>query len=133
MSDSNAHVFIFKNTTLDQLTEVAVTLAGTGSAPIESRTILSVQPEEITVDTGVFACRTADGRHRRVAVMQDADGITVSSDDAATADGLTEYESAVLIAIVRRDELGVFYRPALRYQQIKQAAVAYGLEHEPDL
>lgn len=110
-----------------------MTLAGTGSAPIESRMILSVRPEEITVDTGVFACRTADGRRRRVAVVQDADGITVSSDDAAAAGGLTEYESAVLIAIVRRDELGVFYRPALRYQQIKQTAVAYGLEHEPDL
>src|SRR5690606_11011193 len=69
----------------------------------------------------------------RVAVVQDANGLTITSDAPADGNVLTDNESAVLLAILRRDELGVFYRPALRDQQLRQAAVAYGLEHEPDL
>ncbi|MGV3761421.1 DEAD/DEAH box helicase [Parapedobacter sp.] len=126
------HLFIFGDTTVDQLTEVAVALAGAEVAPIEPRTILSVQPEEITVDRGVFSCRAADGGRRRVAVIQDANGLTISSDSPAGDGALTSSESAVLIAILRRDELGVFYRPTLRHRLVKQAAAAYGLEHESD-
>src|SRR5690606_16980117 len=127
------HIFIFNDTTFDQLTEVAIASAGADLGLIETRTILSVQAEEMTIDAGVFACRAIGGDRTRVAVVQDANGLTITSDAPADGNVLTDNESAVLVAILRRDELGVFYRPALRDQQLRQAAVAYGLEHEPDL
>jgi len=129
----DAHIFIFNDTTFDQLTEVAIASAGADLGLIETRTILSVQAEEMTIDAGVFACRAIGGDRTRVAVVQDANGLTITSDAPADGNVLTDNESAVLLAILRRDELGVFYRPALRDQQLRQAAVAYGLEHEPDL
>lgn len=134
MDSHGTHIFTFGNTTIDQLTEVAISLAGVGSTSIETpRTVLSVQPEKIMVDTGVFSCRTADESRARVVVVQDCSGLTISSDSSAAVGVLTSAESAVLIAILRRDELGVFYRPELRRHRIKQAAVAYGLEYESDL
>src|SRR3546814_19155390 len=97
MLDSHGpHVFIFRNTTVDQLTEVAVALAGMEATPIETRTILSVQPEEITIDTGVFTCRTADGDCGRVVAVQAVNCLTVSSADPMTQKGvLTDSESAL--------------------------------------
>lgn len=134
MLDSQCcHVFVFPNTTVDQLTETAVVLASVERISIEARMLLAVQPVEMAVDTAVFACRTEDGRDTRVAVVQEIDRLTVSSDVSIEADALTTVESTVLVAILRRDELGIFFRPVLRYRRLKQAAVAYGLEHEPDL
>lgn len=135
MLDSrDTHIFVFSNTTIDQLTELAVTLAGADQQPaIESQLVMSVQPREIAINTGVFTCRATDGNHRKVTVTQETNGLTISSNAPAAVDVLTESESAVLIAILRRDELGIFYRPALRLRRIKQVAVAYGFEHEPDL
>ncbi|MFB2118783.1 SNF2-related protein [Parapedobacter sp. 2B3] len=127
------HVFVFADTTLDQLTEVAVALASADQAPIEARMVLAVRPLELSVNSGVFDCLAVDGERKRVAVVQEDGGLTISSDAPVEGTTLTTLESTVLTAIMRRDELGVFYRPALRYQRMKQAAAAYGLEHEADL
>ena len=128
----DTHFFVFSNMTIDSLTEVAVATAGAvyGDGSVKGR--LTVNTEEITVDHGVFTCYAGGGVQTRVAVVQDMVGITVSSDQAAGEGVLTPAESAVLVAILRRDELGVFFRRSLRLQWLRQAAVAYGLEHEPD-
>lgn len=133
LDSQDTHVFIFPDTTIDQLTEMAVALASVDREAVEARALLTVQPVEMEVDSGVFACRAADGRNGRVTVVQTAGRLTVASDVPASVNALTSIESIVLIAILRRDELGVFFRTALRHRQLKQAALAYGLEHEPDL
>lgn len=133
MFDSeDTHVFVFSNTSVDQLTETAVALASAAWAPVRGQMLQAVQPLEIAVDAGVFSCRTADGSSGRVAVVQAVDRLMVTSDKPADTNALTAIESTVLIAILRRDELGVFFRPALRHRRLKHAAAAYGLEQEPD-
>lgn len=128
----DTHFFLFSNMTVDNLTEVAVAAASPvyEDSGVEGR--LTVNTEEIAVDRGVFICRTGGAAQVRVAVVQDTVGIAISSDVAAAEGVLTPAESAVLVAILRRDELGVFFRRSLRLQWLRQAAVAYGLEHEPD-
>ena len=129
----DAHVFTFNNITIDELSEVAVVAAAEGFDAAAKHGMLAVTPNEIAVDNGVFLCRLAEGQQVRVAVVQSDVGITVSSNLPASANTLTRAESLVLIAILRRDELGVFFSRELRQQLFRQEASAYGLEHEQDL
>ena len=127
------HVFVFRNTSMDQLSEATIAAAGERSFFMEMRSILSVRPVELEVDAGVFAWRSASGDEAMVGVVQEDNQLMVSSNLQGQPDMINESESTVLTAIFRREELGVFYRSALRQQKLQQAAAAYGLEHEPDL
>ncbi len=128
-----AHVFIFRHATLDQLSEASIASASGEDNVLEMTAILAVRPVEMKVNAGLFTCRTAYGDEATVAIVQDHDHVIVSSDIPEPSAQLTVVESTVLVAILRREELGVFFRPALRQQKLQQAAVAYGLEYEPDL
>lgn len=128
-----AHVFIFRDITLDQLSEMAIASAGGGDHVVETTAVLAVRAAEMKVNTGLFTCRSAYGDEAMVAVVQENDHVIVSSDVPAPSAQLTAIESIVLTAILRREELGIFFRSTLRHRKLQQAAIAYGLEHEPDL
>ena len=128
-----AHVFIFRDTTLDQLSELAIASVGGKERAVETIAILAVRPIEMKVNAGLFVCRTAHGNDAMVAVVQENSHVIVSSDIPGPSAQLAAIESTVLTAILRREELGIFFRAALRQRKLEQEAVAYGLEHEPDL
>ncbi|MGK6351308.1 DEAD/DEAH box helicase [Parapedobacter sp. DT-150] len=128
-----AHVFMFRTTTVDQLSETAILSVGNQGFSAETKAILAVRHVEIDVDKGVFACRLTNGEEALIGVVQEHGHVTISSDTPGPPDRLTAAEVTVLTAILRREALGIFFRPALRQQKLRQAAVAYGLEHEADL
>jgi hypothetical protein len=68
-----------------------------------------------------------------VVVGQRADGLALSCDCHSAPHKLCEHQALVLTAIIKRDELRVFYDQALRYEKIRKVAVDYGLENEKEL
>lgn len=128
------HVFVFWEASIDQLNEVALAAVDERGFAAETRIQQSsVVPIEIQVNAGVFTLRMARGENVTISVVQENNHVTISSDTIGAREKLTAAEVAVLTAILRREEFGVFFRAALRLQKLRQAAAAYGLEHEPDL
>lgn len=128
------HVFVFRDTQIDQLSEWEVAAAVGGGFFVERKACLSVTPHVLQVNSGVFACKqAAGGGEVMVGVVQEARQLTVSSDRPGAADRLSPAEAIVLAAILYREELGVFFHPLRREQYLRRAAAVYGLEHEPDL
>lgn len=118
---------------MEQLSEPRIVQACERGFWAESQTVDAVQSVELKVDTGTFICRLPNGGQVTVSVIQENRQVTVSSDLPGSAGILTVAEATVLVALMRREELGVFFLPSLRHRRLRQAAVAYGLEHEPDL
>lgn len=127
------HIFIFRDAMMDQLSESNIFAVGEFNFFVEMRSILSVRPIELELGAGVFSCQLTDGDEAVVGVLQEDHQLTISSNRFGQLNVLNTAESTVLTAILRRDELGMFFRTALRQQKLRQAAAAYGLEHEPDL
>ncbi|MFC7523283.1 DEAD/DEAH box helicase [Parapedobacter sp. GCM10030251] len=128
-----SHIFIFRDTAVEQLSEAGIISACERGFWVESHVIGSTQPAELNVDVGLFTCSLPSGGIATVSVIQENGHLMVSSDQNGQAETLTIAEATVLVALLRRDELGVFFRPSLRRRRLQQAAPAYGLEHEPDL
>lgn len=133
LGSPEGHIFVFRDVTLDQLSEAVITSATGGTQVLETTSILAVRAMEMEVDAGLFTSRAMHGDRVNVAVVQKDGYVTVSSDAHAAPDLLTTAEATVLLAILRREELGVFFLVNIRQRRLRQAAVAYGLEHEPDL
>jgi len=133
LETQGTHIFIFRDTAVEQLSEPMIVSVSERGFWADSQAIALVQPRELAVDAGTFTCRLSDGGEATVGVIQEDGQVTVSSDLAGPDEVLTALEATVLIALVRREELGVFFVSSLRHRRLRQAAVAYGLEHEPDL
>ncbi len=132
MLESEAHRYVFRDTDVDRLTELMLLEASEPTLPLDRKAMVSVRPVELAVDAGVFSLHLPDGNSAMVGVTQGNGRITVVSDGAGRPDCLTAAESTVLTAILRREAFGVFYRPALRFRKLRQAAPGYGLEQETD-
>jgi len=128
-----SNVFVFRNTTMELLSEQAIAAASERGFWVDGQAVLSVMPKTLEVDAGAFTYRLPDGGAATVGIVQENGQLTVSSDPPGVPGTLSLAAATVLTAILRREELGVFFRPSLRYQKLRRAAVDYGLEHEPSL
>lgn len=128
-----AHVYVFRGTNIDQLSIPGAAGISIQELFVDRKATLAVQALSLKVDKGLFSVRLPDGSEASVGVVQEHGCVTVSSNMPGGKDTLNEAETTVISAILRREELAVFFRPALRHRKLKQAAVAYGLEQEPDL
>ena len=133
LETQGTHTFSFRDTAIEQFSESEIAAACERGFWVDHSAIEAVQPTQLSVDTGTFIYRSPDGERVTVAVLQAPGHVTVSSDFPGGEDVLTAAEGTVLIALLRREELGVFFKSNVRQQKLRQAAVAYGLEHEPDL
>lgn len=127
------HSVVFRDTRLATLSESHVLAAAERGVWISSRVVDAVTPIGLAIDAGTFSCLLADGSETTVCVEQESGQLHVSSGRPGPEGRLTWAEATVLIALLRRQELGVFFLPAVRYQKLQQAAAAYGLECEPNL
>src|SRR5690606_27740427 len=127
------HSVVFRDTRLATLSESHVLAAAERGVWISSRVVDAVTPIGLAIDAGTFSCLLADGSETTVCVEEESGQLHVSSGRPGPEGRLTWAEATVLIALLRRQELGVFFLPAVRYQKLQQAAAAYGLECEPNL
>ncbi len=133
LENQGTHRYIFRDTAMEQLSESHIVSAYGRGFWVDSQAVQSVRPLMLEVGAGTFTCQMPDGGEATVGVVQENREVMVSGDLPGSPNGLTDAGATVLIAILRREELGVFFRDSIRQLKLRQAAVAYGLEHEPDL
>ena len=94
---------------------------------------LAIQPETLIINEGLFGQPLAQRRFPTVAVTQAAGSLRLNCACAATQSHLCEHQTLVLLALLHRPELRVFFDAGLRRQQLEAAARPYGLDKEPNL
>ena len=130
-----AHTYVFEGLSLADLTAnlVAAHSASAENSPPPSRQYLAIQPETLIINDGTFSQPSAQAWFPTVVVSQTGENLRVSCPCAAAGPGLCEHQALVLLALLHRPELRVFFDEKLRRQQLVAAARPYGLENEPNL
>ena len=90
-----------------------------------------LSPISLAVNEGVFH-QPKNAAFPTVTVSQDAEQLLLTCACTGQPGKLCEHEALVLQTILRKDEFAVFFNTRLRHQKLKNAAIPYGLENEPD-
>lgn len=130
IDDYGNHRFIFENCTFENLTEKNILRHANGIIDINSVIIQQVYAVHIELNHGVFI---GPAGMPPVTIMQHESNLLTVCTCNSEPGKLCEHQVYVLLAIVRKEELGIFFNPALRHEKLKKAAADYGLEYEPDL
>lgn len=124
------HAVILKGVRIDTLTDIGIaqhSYAGIYPDFIDTRHIF---PLLLEVNHGIFINQRSKMVFPDVTVVQEPDYLTLTCDCNAEKNLLCEHEAAVLSAIIKRDELKIFFDDKLRHERLKKFAVDYGLENE---
>jgi superfamily II DNA or RNA helicase len=134
-NDASAHTFVFEGLTVAELTGALIAAHSAGSAlrPTDTQPFMAIQPETLIINDGTFGQPAAQSWFPTVTVTQTTAGLHTSCPCAAAESSLCEHQTLVLLALLHRPELRVFFDEKLRRQQLATAARPYGLENEPDL
>ncbi|WP_230688054.1 DEAD/DEAH box helicase [Hymenobacter jeongseonensis] len=101
----------------------------------DARTLAAIQPETLALNHGVFTSTVGSGQLRfpTVVVQQEDTGVVVSCACEAPKSALCEHQALVLLSILQRKELRLFFDKAARQQYLLASARDYGLEEDEDL
>ncbi|MCO5934945.1 DEAD/DEAH box helicase [Mucilaginibacter sp. RB4R14] len=125
-------IFILRDISFQNITEVIIAKNTASGVYPDADQYKDISPKHIAVNEGVFI-NQADGIFPSVGVLQQADGLLFTCNCDTPPGKLCEHQALVLGAIIRRDELGIFFNNKRRYEKFKRSAYDYGLENEPDL
>jgi superfamily II DNA or RNA helicase len=103
-------------------------------APV--RALTAVQPEMITLDYGRFISSVpvaGESEFSVVLVEQQAQGVLLTCPCPAPKTSLCEHQAQVLLDILRRPELRVFFDAQQRRELLQATAREYGLQDAPNL
>ena len=130
-----AHNYVFVGFSVADLTAALIAAHSTGPArrPVDNHGFLAIQPDALYIDAGVFGRPVAQFFFPAVTVRQVGGNLLLSCPCGETETRLCEHQTAVLLALLHRSELRVFFDAGLRRRQLLTAAKPYGLENEPDL
>ncbi|MBO2012017.1 DEAD/DEAH box helicase [Hymenobacter negativus] len=130
-----AHTYIFEGLSLADLTAgmVAAHSANAEGSAAPGRHFLTIEPETLIINDGTFGQPSAQSWFPTVAVTQAAGNLRLSCLCAVSGSHLCEHQVLVLLALLHRPELRVFFDEQMRRQQLVAAARPYGLESERNL
>ena len=130
-----AHAYVFAGLSIADLTGAVIAVHSVGPArrPADNHDFLVIQPETLYIDAGVFGRPSAQLSFPAVTVRQAGGNLMLSCPCAETENQLCEHQTAVLLALLHRPELRVFFDAALRRSQLLTVSKPYGLGNEPDL
>ncbi|WP_240966213.1 DEAD/DEAH box helicase [Pseudoflavitalea sp. G-6-1-2] len=86
-----------------------------------------ISPHSLELGNGVFLNRLAYPVFPPVTVLVQQQQLLISCACNQNPAQLCIHESQVLMALLRREEFGVFFIPALRYEKLKKFGADYGL------
>jgi hypothetical protein len=132
-STSGDHALIFEGITINVLTETIIaqhSIDGIYTDPVDSRHVF---PVELAINQGTFTNKYLKYAYPDVTVAQKQDQLNLTCECGVKGERLCEHLSAVLAAIIKRDEFRVFFDKKLRFEKLRRFAADYGLEQEPDL
>ncbi|OON68946.1 DEAD/DEAH box helicase [Hymenobacter sp. CRA2] len=140
VSDDNlpapaSHQYLLRGLRVPTLTSADVRAHCAVPLLADARTLAGVQPEELAVDQGIFsAAPGAAGvlAFPAVAVQQLPQGLLLACACLQPNTSLCEHEALVLLSIVQRKELRLFFDAPARHAFLRTAARDYGLEDAAD-
>ncbi|MCC2548224.1 SNF2 family helicase [Hymenobacter sp. BT175] len=131
-----AHAYLLPGASVPTLTALDVARHCPAQYVAEARPLTAIQPASITLDRGTFtsaAWSISQGESPTVTVEQSAAGLELSCTCGAPRASLCEFQAQVLLDLLRRPELRVFFDLKARRELLLATARDYGLEHAPDL
>lgn len=123
----------FKRFPLGSLTETLIAQQTQGGMYIESREYQLITPHSLEIDHGIFLSQYAIPPFPPVTVLRQEQQLLVSCTCHHAPDKLCVHEAQVLTALVRREELRIFFDTKLRHEKLKKFAADYGLSATTDL
>ena len=131
--NTSNHTFIFRDIPFENITEVTIAQHASVSSYFDFPSYQHIIPRFLELNQGSFTHEYNNINFPEVTVVQHARQLMVSCECNATPGLLCEHEALVLAAIVKRDDLNIFFNAKLRHQKLKKVALDYGLENEPGL
>jgi hypothetical protein len=133
--DAHPHQYRLAAATIATLSIVDVARHGLALPPTDARSLAAIQPETLMLDYGTFTSLPLPGgmQFPTVVVEQQGPDLLLSCACSAPKTVLCEHQALVLLAILQRPELRVFFDPQQRHELLKAQARDYGLEHSPNL
>ncbi len=131
--DFTQHRFVFDSLNVEHLSENTIHQHAASAFFFDSKTISQVFPESIETDQGVFSSHSDFVPFPEVSIVQQPKQITLFCSCNDPSEKLCEHQALVLTAILRRDDLNVFFNQKLRSEKLKKFAADYGMENETNL
>jgi SNF2 family DNA or RNA helicase len=125
--------YILEHTTIEALTYAEILKHSAALIDREKRDFFDIHPETIDIDGGLFTHPNVVNGFPVVSVTQTGHSIVVSCPCTARKDKMCQHQAQVLLNIIDRPYFRVFFDATLRLAKIRQAAVDFGMEHEPNL
>ncbi|TQM51065.1 SNF2 family DNA or RNA helicase [Arcticibacter tournemirensis] len=130
---SGNHRFTLRNTSISDITEGLLLRHMNAGNTYDSRAYQNVNPKILELNLGVFTNQFTTLAFPDVTVVRQGNDLFLSCNCPENNKNLCEHEALVMTALIRRDELRVFFDEKLRHEKLREVAVDYGLENEPDL
>lgn len=128
----NYHAFeyILENVTISALTYSDILKHSSALITPDRRDLFDIQPQTIELNFGLFSKPTDTVDFPLVAVTQLENSILLSCECKTPKNNLCEHQVQVLLNIMDRPHLKVFFDKKLRDEKIRVVAKDYGLENE---
>lgn len=124
--------FRYKRFSIDSLTETFLALHTPGGVYMELRDYQLIAPHSLEIDQGIFGQPYAYPAFPPVTVLRQEQQLLVSCTCGQEPDQLCQHAAKVLTAIVRREELGIFFNTKLRHEKLRKFGTDYGLSAVAD-
>ncbi|KQS26885.1 DNA helicase [Dyadobacter sp. Leaf189] len=115
------------NFSVSHILQNCATMPDTGK-----RGYFEIQPAEIDIHYANFKLQGLSGELNKVIVKQNASLIQIYCGCGQPKKKLCEHQVQILYNLLQRKDLRVFFDKTLRIARIREVAVDYGLENEPD-
>ncbi|MBK8505061.1 MAG: DEAD/DEAH box helicase [Saprospiraceae bacterium] len=125
------HRFVFPNLTIEHLKEDHI--HWNSQEKIENNPVIQILVEKLGVDEGVFTYQGPLHVKQLVTLIQRDNQINLFCDCKTQETKLCRHQAQVLLNVLRRDDLRIFFSPKIRQQKLRRFAQDYGLANEPSL
>ncbi|WP_426058251.1 DEAD/DEAH box helicase [Hymenobacter sp. B1770] len=131
---SHPHKYEFPGRALTELSSAIIGKHCNVWPTTDARALAAIQPETLALNYGVFTS-TMSGplRFPTVVVQQQESGLLVFCACAGPKSALCEHQAVVLLSIVQRKELRLFFDKVLRQQYLLASARDFGINESEDL
>ncbi|GAB2953717.1 hypothetical protein GCM10027048_18680 [Hymenobacter coalescens] len=130
------HQYLLPGLSLPGLTAFDVERHSAARPPADARTLAALLPETLALNHATFGAAAGAGSagpFPAVVVEQLPAGLLLACACAAPKTTLCEHQALVLLSLLPRKELRLFFDARARQQYLQAVARDYGLEHAPDL
>jgi hypothetical protein len=127
------HTFIFEGVSFENINETLLIRYTAPGISFDNGMYQDITPVTLSIDQGTFTHQHHAFNFPNVTVVQNTQQVLILCDCFALPGKLCEHQVQVLTAIIKRDELSIFFNSMQRLEKLKRAAFDYGLENEPDL